>query len=293
MDFESAVDPQFWRSTCPDLSITLEQTSRDIAPLALDMEQHDENWRSHLVDEGYLQFNNAIPATENQRLRDSILSVIEKGWPPVCAFVYDEFWNFFHSLRELTGSCLEAETAMLPDFWIWHVDPATGDSGWGPHRDRNINTLSPNGMPMSATVWVTLTEANPLNGCMYLVPANQDPSYRQFNSRGGPTNPQSARALCAPEGSVLLWNQHVFHWGGRSCDRTTAPRISMAFEFQRTDIEPYRRPLLSVTELPPFRRRLMLIATQILQYRHMYQFSDDIVAIANRILADQAQQPNQ
>lgn len=66
---------------------------------------------------------------------------------------------------------------MLPDFWAWNVDPVRGDAGWRPHRDRGRTTLLPDGGPKSITTWIALTRATPLNGCMHVVPARNDPTY--------------------------------------------------------------------------------------------------------------------
>jgi hypothetical protein len=85
-----------------------------------------------------------------------------------------------------------------------------------------------------------------------------------------PIAPHLGRALPAKPGDFLVWNQAVLHWGSLSSEFAEAPRISMALEFQRGDIAPFREPLLDHETLPTFSERVRLIAMQILQYTHMY-----------------------
>lgn len=200
--------------------------------------------------------------------------------------MYDEYWELFFSLKGLLSFVLGSKLQMLPDFWVWYVDPVKEESGWGPHRDKTINSLMSDGMPKSATVWVSLSDSNPLNGCMYLIPANKDSGYRDFISNSLPADFQSARALPVPAGSVLLWNQRVFHWGGRSSKYAAEPRISMAVEFQRGDIPAYNHPLIAMSSIPPFELRLKLIGKQILQYTHMYNYSDELISLAKAMVGN-------
>ena len=81
----------------------------------------------------------------------------------------------------------------------------------------------------------------------------------------------SVRALPAQPGDVLVWNQAVLHWGSRSSPRAAETRVSMAFEFQRTDSEPFAQPIIPPGTPLSFEMRLKLIARQVLQYRHMYK----------------------
>jgi hypothetical protein len=178
------------------------------------------------------------------------------------------------------GHFLGADYKMLPDFWAWHVDPRKAESGWGPHVDRlRHNPLAPDGTPLSLTCWIPLSNADPLNSCMYVVPAFLDPFYRRHMERQANPRPETIRALPAKPGDYLIWNQAVLHWGSPSSEFAESPRMSMAIEFQRGDISPFNAPLLD--RIPNFERRLNLLAKQILQYRHMYHFTEELVALAN------------
>jgi ectoine hydroxylase-related dioxygenase (phytanoyl-CoA dioxygenase family) len=175
----------------------------------------------------------------------------------------------------------------LPDFWVWHVNPNENAAGWGPHRDRVHPTVDPDNSPHTLTVWLAFTDATPLNGCIYVLPAHLDERFyqRRWDGEGNNVvqNAQDIRALPATAGSVLAWNQGILHWGSRGSRLGVTPRVSAAFEFQRGDRQPFNRPLLDPGRLPPFTERLGLIGKQALQYRHMYPLTNDIAAIATSL----------
>lgn len=234
--------------------------------------------------EGYVNVPDVLPAAVVEPLRDCIQLLHRSGIPLPFAFVYDEFWAVYQTVSHFIGSALGSDYRALPDFWAWYVPANDQGAGWGPHRDRVQPTLDPDNSPHSLTVWLPFTDAVPLNGCMYVLPAHLD---ERFRARvwGGEDNtrvpdPQAIRALPATAGSFLAWNQAVLHWGGRASRLAAGPRISAAFEFQRADVPAFNQPLLDPHRLPAFTERLGLIGKQVLQYRHMYPLSPDVEAIA-------------
>jgi ectoine hydroxylase-related dioxygenase (phytanoyl-CoA dioxygenase family) len=172
---------------------------------------------------------------------------------------------------------LDKNYKQLPDFWAWHV--SSGQSGWAPHRDKVKGSLFENNIPKSLTVWIPLSKASPNNSCMYVLPANKDNFYNKPKlNKNFPGVLSDIRALPAEAGDVLMWTQEVYHWGSSSGeDSLNEPRISIAFEFQRSDVAPFNTLLLEPNLLPTFNDRLALISMQILQYTHMYGFKKDLV----------------
>lgn len=64
----------------------------------------------------------------------------------------------------------------MPDIWVFNIDPRHGEpAGWRPHRDRPHPWMA-DGTPNSLNFWLPLTEATPLNGCMYILPRPADPT---------------------------------------------------------------------------------------------------------------------
>ena len=96
-------------------------------------------------------------------------------------FLFDEAWAAFYRQHQLIAMFLGSDYQVMPDFWVWHVDPRAGQAGWRPHRDKGRRALAADGSPLSLTMWVPMSEASPLNGCMYILPANRDPVYGTAN----------------------------------------------------------------------------------------------------------------
>lgn len=242
---------------------------------------------SDLNREGYVQVADTFSEATTAPLCAAVTTLSERAIPLAFAFVYDELWLTFQGLAHFLSKVLGEDYRALPDFWVWFLKPNDNSAGWGPHRDRVVPTLEPDNSPHSLTVWLPFTDATPLNGCMYVLPAHLDERFQRRRWDGADNtavpNPQNIRALPATAGSMLAWNQAVLHWGGRASRLGTSARISAAFEFQRGDRVPFNRPLLDPGRVPSFTERLGLIGKQVLQYRHMYPLADEVAAIATSL----------
>ena len=92
---------------------------------------------------------------------------------------------------------------------------------------------------------------------------------------------QNIRAIPASSGSLLAWNQTVFHWGGRASKLAQNPRCNVSVEFQRGDKPLLSRPLIDPEVLPPFQLRLGLIGHLIRQYAPFHKFhAPEILCLA-------------
>lgn len=274
---------EFWVRMCPGVSI---EAGGTCAPAVVG---EFATRMAVLKREGYVQVPDALPESVVAPIRAAVSTLFQRGIPLAFAFVYDELWQAFRSLSEFLSHVLGPGYRALPDFWVWHVNPSDDAVGWGPHRDRLSATLDDDNSPRTLTVWLPFSDATPLNGCMYMLPAHRDPRFVQRRWDGEDNtvvrNLQDIRALPATAGTLFAWNQAVLHWGGRGSDLGAAPRISAAFEFQRSDCVPFNSPLLDPYRVPTFTERLGLIGKQVLQYRHMYPLPGDIEAIAT-VLAE-------
>jgi len=268
-DFRNA---DAWRAQAPDLHIgSAFADAGMVQPYPPALLERSATLFAH---EGYVQLPPAVADKRLAAMRGIVASLQQRRLLPVLAFVYDEFWQVFREQQALITRLLGGEYCLLPDFWVWHVDPATSQSGWAPHRDKGRRSLRADGQAQSLTVWIPLSDATPINGCIYIVPADRDPAYGRADEDVWQFQVQDIRALPAAAGSLLAWNQAVLHWGGHSAPRESAPRISVALEFQRSDAAPFNTPLLPSGVLPDFTTRLQLIGRQILRYQHMYAMSE-------------------
>lgn len=275
-------DEAFWRDTFPELSIgTLFASEFVINGL--------EDARSRLVGErmmleGYFQESDHALVDLSARLSTAIERAYGMGIPPVFIFLFDEAWAAFYRQHATLSQFLGGDYRILPDFWAWRVDPKTAQAGWRPHRDKGFMALNADGSPKALTVWIPLTEATPLNGCMYMLPANRDPVYGTADDKNWKVDFPSIRALPGRPGDWFCWNQAVLHWGAQTSPFGGAPRMSMALEFQRADTPPFNEPQIPTLAVLPFVDRLRLCAKQILQYSHMYPLPPVMQAFAERVL---------
>jgi len=168
---------QFWKTLSPDLHVFDREYAADQyyfpdgvidAPRA----------KKLVITEGYAQLD---PLDWDLPL-STMVNVIEKlhqmHLPITFCFLYDEFWFIFMRMHLSIEHILGTEYQRLPDFWTWRVDPANDERGWSVHRDKNYETLYPNGLPKTVSIWIPLTDATTSNGCMYVIPADRDPTYR-------------------------------------------------------------------------------------------------------------------
>lgn len=277
---KEATSREFWRELCPALSIegSGEVPVAQLPPPAALFDT--------LRVEGYIHEANVLSPEWIGRMRTAIKTLHDRGIPPAFAFVYDEFWLIFRSLSPLLSEVLGAEYRALPAFWAWYVEPTDAASGWTPHRDRPRAPLAADNTPESLSIWLPLTQATPLNGCMYILPAPWDESFKQRNWATALTELEGAqlqniRALPASPGDLLCWNQALFHWGGRASKLGTGPRCSISVEFQRGDTPPLSSPLIHPRDLLPFHARLGLVGRLFLAYAPFHRVTaPNLVALA-------------
>jgi len=272
-------DPEYWLALAPDLHIEDASLFENVTYVELKPE-----WKSQFRDEGYLQGNTRWEL-DLALMAGTVRSLSAAGLSPVFAFLYDEFWHPFVKLHLLFSSLLGGDYSLLPDFWVWNVDPRKREAGWQPHRDKGRKALFADGSPKSITTWIPLSRATPLNGCMYVVPSPLDPTYATPEEQQIRFAPQSIRALPGRPGDFFIWNQAIYHWGGASSPYAPESRVSMAFELQRADVPPFNAPLIEPLRLVLFEERLRLIATQLHRYRHMYDVDPKVAQIASDLLA--------
>jgi hypothetical protein len=256
--------PDFWRGFCPDLHNSHAPFARIREPYTIHSADAGQA-REQLLTDGYFATRPIVTIEEAARLRRGIERMASANYPSVFACVYDEFWRLFQGLEELLEPVLGAEYCLVPE-GIWAFYVPTGHSGRGrwsaasPHRD----SLGPDpgilggGAPQLINLWIPLTDADPLNSCMYVVPAPFDPSFRSTSRAAefDQIDPQDIRALPARAGSVLGWSTHLLHWGSRSSGRARVPRISLSLYVQRADASRFYDDIVTRASEVPFEKRI-------------------------------------
>jgi ectoine hydroxylase-related dioxygenase (phytanoyl-CoA dioxygenase family) len=283
LSVEMLMQSNFWQQFAPQLHIQTAHYTQ--APMPAIQDEVLQAIQGLVRVEGYFQGNLTQWNTPYAAVTDVISRLNNHGLLPVFAFLYDEMWMLAHQLHPVIEGLLGPNYAMLPDFWAWHVDPTKAESGWRPHRDKGFRALAPDGSPTSVTAWIPLTHATTLNGCMYIVPADRDPTYGTPQDKDWKFQYPDVRALPAQPGDFFIWNQAVLHWGSHASPRAgNTPRMSCAFEFQRTDIPAWNQPLLQPRGILSYADRVRLIGKQVKQYQHMYPLPDHLSTLADRMI---------
>ena len=296
-DYNIIKERDFWTSLSPALHIY----DNDFVQGTQIFEWNDENItmiRSLIVEEGYVKIDPLFNDTFDD-MKSLINKLEELELPIPFCFMFDEFWLLFMRLHNIIGSVLGQDYYRLPDFWAWRIDHKTEQSGWSIHRDKTYETaiFNETGLPKSITIWIPLSKVDCLNSCIYVLPANRDPTYGSKEdlrqSKYWPDILSNIRALPGNAGSILIWNQAVWHWGSRTSSRVTEPRISVSIEYQSRNSNLLNIPVANPLLFPTYNDRIALIAKQILQYQHMYPLDEEVKKLASEIVEKQGLSRNE
>lgn len=278
--------PDLWRRINPHLTIT-------DAPFAdrgteYEFASHDiERARLQICEDGYLQSGPGVPVNDCHALSLAIQRIVEARYHPMFVAVYDEYWRVLRGIAPLLTPILGTHYRVLGDFWVWCISDRTASAGWRPHRDHQFRrraTLRDDRTPTIVTVWIPFTDATPLNGCMYLLPLPRDPNFPDRPDDFDASSLQDVRALPAPAGSVLAWNQYILHWGGRASRWADGPRMSTGIYVQAGDVPLFTDKPVDFDQELPFERRLALISANLLLYQRQHHFPAELVEIALRVV---------
>jgi hypothetical protein len=253
----------FWRELNPKCTISDDPWRQNIEPYQIspeEMEQHAATMRR----EGYFQTRPIIPQDDLDTLVKCI-SNIRAPWkfPLKYAFVYDEFYSVLARLGNVLNPILGVGYQLVPtELNVFFIPAGENSKGFAPHRDYFRSSIGPDGLPKLVNVWIPLTDATTLNSCIYVLPGHLDPLYpdgSQFEVGNPRDFLQNIRALPAAAGSILCWSTSLLHWGGRSSQQATHPRVSFAVYCQSREFPPVHSTVMDIPSPIPFNHRVYLI----------------------------------
>ncbi len=260
-------DPSYWQDLIPDLTIGAGGLVPEIAFSSIQLSEIAD----HFWDQGYLSLPPILTQARITQLSEALIQLRAQGIPPVYIYLFDQPWQLFAELNGLLRHFLGDNVAVLPNLWAWHLDQP-GQSGWPLHRDCDADTVFNVGkdqLLMSLSLWIPLSDVDETNGCMHVVPRANSKAIQKVSDYSLTFLSDKSHILPADAGAVLGWAQDVYHWGGKFTETAKGPRISLSLEFQNTSFEPLAEPLISLSDLPDFDQRLLLIESQFSKYRHM------------------------
>jgi hypothetical protein len=273
---KKAGDIQFWRSICPQLSISESPLGSHMKPYAVSPSDVQKATQQ-VLEEGYFQVGPIVPRQETRLLTDAVRTVVDHGFPAPFVLVYDQVWQMLSRLENLLSPILGTFYCVTLDVWIYYIrgfgeDRANSkeDSGWSPHRDGKlvISTLRGDGRPQLLDVWIPFTDTTVEHSCMYVLPTHLDPNYPDnLREWSVPRKSlQDIRALPAEAGAILGWNEYALHWGSRGTRWADGPRISLAARVQSRDLDGSGFLMLDANSSFNFQARLATIGTLFNRY---------------------------
>ena len=259
---------EYWSEQCRSLKISSSQQSMRTETNALPPEKCQQE-SARLDYDGHFVFENVFSLESTAPLRQAIEELTVRGWPAIFVSLFDEFWQMVQALQPIGRQLLKDDYMIFPDYWVWHVDHRQPQSGWRPHREAVVNVADPNYPTDSVSLWVSLSNATTENGCMYVLPKSKDKGY-PHTIKFDMSTLQHVKALPVPAGSVIGWNQSVFHWGSSNSREATESRISFAMELRPISCKDDIPYMMASDHFPDFKERLRLVAMQFINYKHLH-----------------------
>jgi hypothetical protein len=255
----------FWHKLNPKCTISDDPWPQNIEPYQISPGEMAEH-AATMIREGYFQTRPIIPPDDLDTLVNCILNIASWKLPLSYAFVYDKFYSVIARLSNVLNPILGTGYQLVPEeLNVFHVPVGDNATGFPPHRDylRMANSIGSDGLPKLVTVWIPLTDATTLNSCMYVLPGHLDPLYPDRASQFEVGDPrdllQNIRALPAKAGSILCWNTSLLHWGSRSSQQATHPRLSFGVYFQSRELPAAHSTVMDIPSPIPFSHRVQLI----------------------------------
>lgn len=220
-----------------------------------------EEFRTALRDVGVAVLTPTVRLEDLGAIRDALATVVDSGLPSVFVFLFPEVWLLAESVRAHVTTVVGRDYVLVEDGWAWRIEP--GKRGWRPHRGGVGTSRYDRTAPELLTVWIALADVKRDQACMHFVALDDDPSYpHDLASTAVP--PNVVRPVPAREGTALVWNANVLHWGGE-CATTAAPRLSLSITLARADAA-QALPIIERPTTLTLRERLDMIASQLLTY---------------------------
>jgi hypothetical protein len=281
-NLDSLSDQGFFNKLIPSLEIGLLKSFKENQSL-LFCEETMKREQQRLDFDGHFIFKNTLKMDTLKKLKKAILILEENNLPAIFISLYDEFWQLVHDLNPIGSGLLGEDYMIFPDFWVWNVDHKKQSSGWRPHRESIVESSDSSYPTKSISLWISLTEATTENGCMYILPKSKDrgyPSSIVFDIN----TLQDVKALPVPAGSIIGWNQSVFHWGSSNSRLACDSRMSFAMELRKVSDRDEIPFMIASHKVPSFNERVHLVAMQFVNYKHLHSENQTMMNFSDSIL---------
>jgi Phytanoyl-CoA dioxygenase (PhyH) len=282
-------DRDYWRQLVPFATIearTNSDTPHETMRIAAGAAARETG---RIAGEGYFRLEEVVEAERIGRMRRTVEAVRAARWPPVFAFLFDDFWSIAQSqaLLGFVEASLGPRCLQNTVIWAHWVAGEAGHEGWSPHVDaaREGNRF--------LSVWIALSDATVNNGCMSLVRpraiapeiAHAIEAHADLDRAAYRGLLQNVVALPVKAGSIIGWRGDVLHWGGVNTG-DASPRVSLALEFRSRDstATKFEAPLIDPRDgPPPFALRLFAISKALREYPKFEPMMERFRGLAERL----------
>ena len=291
---------EFWQKLCPGLTIgenaaTVAASSRGVQP------GEAELCRQRLIDDGYATIDESLAGSsiigkllEGIKTLQGVTSKEEEPvkFPASFILLFDETWELARIARNTLKQSTHTSNDFNYDILAWYIEAG----GFSPHRDRQpehvLSSFHEDDMQAKfVTNWIALSNAQPENSCLYVIPKSRDPGYLKGDDGPDAVDPmrralptkadfQHIRAIPRTPGQSLLFTHRIIHWGSQR-DKTSKlpPRVAISFVCSDPSYEkPYIDPkYFTNTVTPPFHIRLLLVCAQLLIYYQRFDLPKESI----------------
>src|SRR5438093_10171859 len=135
---DQGLDADYWRRFCPALGVEAGRRADMSESRALSPSELQRIAETFQTD-GYFHAETILPAPQLEHMRDCVARLRAAHWPPVFAFVFDQFWTAVKTapVEHLLSKTIGAGCRQNSVVWTYYVVPRDGASGWRPHTDGN------------------------------------------------------------------------------------------------------------------------------------------------------------
>lgn len=243
-------------------------------------------FRRSMREQAYFITGEVVTPAMRARLLGLIDAVRAHGLSETWATVFDAFWQTYRHIGLAMEACLGPDYRYVTGSYVFIVENKDGEAGWGKHRDlRFRRSLGADGLPEIMSSWVALTDATPLNSCLYCLPASRDPNYPANLAELAVPRVEDIECMAVRAGQVIGLNHALLHWGSRASARGAGRRVSFVIDTQRADVACFHHALIDPRQPLSFAQRAAYVAHVVLWLcGNNVAFSRTDIALARRLV---------
>jgi Phytanoyl-CoA dioxygenase (PhyH) len=284
IDIEGTLGADYWRALGGERSL-----ARTLAPPSANHDFTRDEMRSlvaSFTQEGYFITRPLLGPAIRARLLALIDRIAAHGLNPTWAMLFDDFWRTFARLGPVLETLLGREYRYVTGAYVFVVENTDTASGWGKHRDLPYATsIDDDRRPYIMSCWTALTDATPLNSCLYCLPYSRDPNFPDRLAELAVPRVEDIECMQVHAGQVIGLSHALLHWGSRGSSRGASRRVSFVFDTQRADVPCYHQALLDPRQPLSFEQRAAYVAHVILWLRrNNVRFGAHDIAIARQMV---------